>query len=83
MIYMAVDPKYQRQGVGGSLLKNVLHLAKTKFTRLELAHLEVFEDSPIIGLLKKQGFKKLFHQDNYVKFPEGFKARELFEINLR
>ena len=83
MLYMAVDPDFQRRGVGSSLLKNILHLAKTKFTRLESMHVEVFEGSPIIGLLEMQGFKKIVTQKNYVKLQNGFKAREIFEIQWR
>ncbi len=83
MLYMAVDPEFQRRGIGGSLVKNILHLAKTKFTRLESMHVEVFEGCPIIGLLEKQGFKKIVTQKNYVKFSDGFKGREIFEIQWR
>ena len=83
MLYIAVDPRMQRKGVGESLLKNIRNLSKTKFGRLESMHAEVFEDSPLIGLLQKQGFRKIIRQDNYVKLPEGFRAREIFEIELR
>lgn len=83
MLYMVVAPQHQRRGVGDSLLKNIRHLAKTKFPRLESMHLEVFEGSPLIGLLQKQGFHRVVRQDNYVKFSEGFRAREIWEIDLR
>ncbi len=83
MLYVAVDPKFQRRGIGASLLKNILHLAKTKFSRIESMHVEVFENSPLIGLLEKGGFRKIIRQDNYVKLPEGFRAREILEIQLR
>ncbi len=83
MLYIAVDPKLQRRGIGGSLLKNILNLAKTKFTRLESMHIEVFEGSPLVGLLKQNGFKKIITQNHYVKLDDGFKAREIFEIQWR
>ncbi len=83
MLYIAVDPKYQRKGIGGSLVKNILHLAKTKFSRLESMHAELFEECPLIGLLKKQGFKKIIRQENYVKLDEGFRAREILEIQWK
>lgn len=83
MLYMVVDPKFSRKGIGESLLKNILHLAKTKFPRLESIHVEVFEGSPIIPLLEKQGFKQIIKQENFVKLPEGFKAREVWEVALR
>jgi putative acetyltransferase len=82
MFYMAVDPKYQRLGIGTSLLKNLVNLAKTKFTRLESMHAEVFRGSPIAFLLEKQGFRKIIEQENYVKLEEGFTARQVFEHEL-
>ena len=32
MLYIAVDPRFQRKGIGASLVKNILNLAKTKFS---------------------------------------------------
>jgi ribosomal protein S18 acetylase RimI-like enzyme len=81
MFYMVVAPEYQRKGVGGSLLRNLKHLAKTRF-RLESMHCEVFEGSPIIGLLEKNGFEEVVQQENFVKFPECFKARIILETQL-
>ena len=83
MLYIAVAPNFQRRGVGESLLRNILNLAKTKFTRIESIHVEVFEGCPLIGLLEKQGFKKIITQNKYVKLEDGFKAREIFEIQWR
>ena len=83
MLYIAVDPKFQRKGIGGSLLKNIMHLAKTKFARIESMHIEVFEGCPLIGLLEKQGFKTVLTQGKYVKFPDGFKKRLILEKQLR
>ena len=39
MLYLIVDPKYQRKGVGSSLLKNIMHYAK-KF-KLESIHVSL------------------------------------------
>jgi ribosomal protein S18 acetylase RimI-like enzyme len=83
MLYIAVSPEYQRRGVGESLLKNILNLAKTKFARIESMHIEVFAGCPLIGLLRKQGFKKIVEQGNYVQLPEGFVGREIWEIWFR
>jgi GNAT superfamily N-acetyltransferase len=83
MLYIAVDPKFQKRGIGGSLLKNILHLAKTKFTRLESMHIEVFEGCPLASLLEMQGFKKIVAQNSYVKIDETFKAREIYELQWR
>jgi len=81
MMYMVVDPKYQRKGVGTALLRNIKHLAKTRF-RIESMHCEVWEGSPIIGLFDKLDFKTVVQQENFVKFPEGHRARIIMETQL-
>ena len=80
MMYMAVDPKWQRQGIGSSLLKNLIHLAKTRFTRLESMHVEVFDGAPIIELLKRQGFNRIIRQEEYVMLDGVMRAREVYEV---
>jgi RimJ/RimL family protein N-acetyltransferase len=81
MFYMIVDPKYQRKEVGSSILRNLKHLAKTKF-RLESMHCEVYDRSPIIGLLEKNGFEQVVKQEGFVKFPDHFRARIILETQL-
>jgi putative acetyltransferase len=61
-----VDPSKWRQGIGRSLLKNIIHLAKNYF-RLEALHTEILGDSPLIPLLHEMGFKEFVRQENYVK----------------
>lgn len=81
MMYMVVAKKFQGRGIGRSLLKNINHLAKTRF-RLESIHVEVFEGSPIEGLLPKEGYKEIIKQDNFVEFEEGMRARKIYEVEL-
>ncbi|HSW86692.1 MAG TPA: GNAT family N-acetyltransferase [Rhabdochlamydiaceae bacterium] len=78
---MIVDPKFQRQGIGSSLLKNLKHLAKQYF-KLELMHIEIFEGNPIIHLLKKADFHEYARQERYVKEDGKYLARILFEGQL-
>lgn len=78
---MIVDPKFQRKGIGSSLLKNLKHLAKEYF-KLELMHIEVFEGNPIVHLLKKADFYEYARQERYVKENGKYLARILFESNL-
>ncbi|MFS8563575.1 MAG: GNAT family N-acetyltransferase [Rhabdochlamydiaceae bacterium] len=61
-----VDPKWQRQGIGSSLVRNLKHLAKNYF-RLEMMDIEVFEGNPLIELLQKEGFHEVFRQEKFVK----------------
>ncbi len=80
-IKMVVDPKWRKQGVGSSLLKNLKHLAKTQF-RQELVHIEVFEGNPIIDLLKKYDFHEFARQEKFVKEDGKYYARILLESYL-
>lgn len=36
--YLIVDPKFRNRGVGNSMLKNLLHLARTRFRSPTLIH---------------------------------------------
>lgn len=79
---LVVDPKFQRKGIGASLVKNLKHLAKNYF-RLELIHIEVFEGNPLIALLEKQGFKEFARQEKFVKENGVYRARLLLEASLK
>jgi len=81
MFKIIVDPKHQRKGIGGSLLKNLKHLAKNYF-HLELMHIEVFEGNPIIHLLKKYDFHEFARQERFIKENDKYFARILFESYL-
>lgn len=76
-----VAPQWQKRGIGSSLLKNLMHLAKNYF-RLEILHMEVYEGNPMISLLIKSGFQQFARQEHFVKENEKYLARLLFEINL-
>jgi len=78
---MVVDPKYQHQGIGTSLLKNLKHLAKNYF-HLEMMHIEVFDKNPFIHLLHKQDFHEFARQDKFVKDKGEYHARILYESYL-
>lgn len=73
-----VDPKYRRQGIGSSLIKNLCHLAHTKFG-LEGVCVEMYEPNPISSLLQKQGFKVFARQENYLFRNGQFYPRVLWE----
>jgi putative acetyltransferase len=78
---IVVDPRYQRRGIGASLLKNLKHLAKQYF-HLDLIHTEVFEGNPCIALLESQGFKLFARQEGFVKEQERYLARLCYEVHL-
>lgn len=78
---MVVDPVYQKRGVGNSLLKNIMHLAKTYF-KLEEIYTEVIEDNPLIHLLYKFGFYQFVKQEEYIKENNQYYARLQLGISL-
>lgn len=78
---VVVDPKWQKKGVGESLIKNLKHLAKNYF-KLDLLGIEVMEGNPVLSLLKKQGFEEIFRQEDYFKSETGSLARVYMEALL-
>ena len=82
MGYIVVDPLFQRKGVGTSLSRNLVHLAKDYFS-LESIYFEIYEKCPIISILQKQGFHEIFHQDKFVKMDTGYLARKVLQLQLK
>jgi len=78
---VVVDPKWQKKGIGESLIRNLKHLAKNYF-HLDMIAIEVFEGNPIVSLLKKQGFQEIFRQENFVKGGAKSLARLYMEVQL-
>ncbi len=78
MLYMIVDPKHRKKGVGTSLLKNLLNLADKHFS-IEGINIEIYEGCLLLPLLKKQGFKMYAKQENFVKEENGYLARILMD----
>lgn len=77
--YLMVDPAHRKKGVGTSLVRNLLHLAKTRF-RLESVHVEMFEPSSLLSILKKLEFRFIFRQERFVKMEDGlYRARIVWE----
>jgi len=76
--YLMVDPACRRKGIGTSMLRNIFHLAKTRFS-LEAVHAEIFEPSPLLPLLEKLGFQIFARQENYMKVEGCPRSRLLLE----
>lgn len=82
MGYVVVDPLFQKKGIGTSLTRNLVHLAKDYFS-LESIYFEVYEKCPIISILQKQGFHEIFHQDKFVKMGTKYLARKVLDLQLK
>lgn len=76
--YLIVDQKFRRKGIGTSMVRNLLHLAKTRF-RLEGIHVEIFEPSQLLPILQKLGFKLNAIQEDYVQIDGTLRSRVLLE----
>lgn len=82
MGYIVVDPLFQKRGIGTSLTRNLVHLAKDYFS-LESIYFEVYEKCPIISILQKQGFHEIFHQDKFIKINTKYLARKVLDLKLK
>ena len=76
--YIMVDPAHRRKGIGTSMIRNLLHLAKTRF-RLESVHVEVYEPSALSSILTKLGFEQFVRQENFMKVDGCGRARLIWE----
>lgn len=73
---------YRGQGIGTELLKNLIHLAKDQF-RIELLHLQVYQDNPAIHLYSRLGFTEFGRQEKWIKESDGtYTGRVFMEKSL-
>jgi len=76
--YLIVDPAHRKKGIGTSMVRNLIHLAKTKF-KLESVHVEIYEPSPLLSVVRKLGFEEFARQDDFVKINGLSRPRILLE----
>ena len=76
--YIMVDPAHRRKGIASSMIKNLLHLAKTRF-RLESIHVEIYQPSALLSVVEKLNFKTFARQDNFMKIGDCSRPRILLE----
>lgn len=73
-----VGGQWRNQGVGTHLLTNLIHLAKTRF-KIELLHLQVYQDNPATRLYERFGFDEFGRQTHWIKEKEGHTGRVFME----
>jgi len=78
---LIVAPKWRRQGVGASLIKNLKNLGK-KYFNLQLVHIELVEGHPFVRCLLQEGFVISLEQEKFFKFGKKYRARLVYEVTL-
>lgn len=76
--YVIVDPMMRNRGIGSSMVKNIIHLAKSRFS-LEALHVELYEKSALLSIVEKAGFSLFARQENFVHIDGKPRARLLLE----
>lgn len=82
MFQIIVPENRQRQGVGKSLVRNLIHLSQTRF-RCHLIHAEILDHSGLVPLLESLGFRRFAYQEKYVKEGDRYFPRILMEKLLK
>ena len=67
---LIVDPAHRKKGIGTSMVRNLLNVAKTRF-KLESVHVELYEPSNLLSVVKKLNFEPFAEQIDYVKLDRG------------
>jgi RimJ/RimL family protein N-acetyltransferase len=76
-----VDEKFRGKGVGTVLLKELMKLAKERFS-IRLLHLEVYDGNPAIGLYERLGFKQYGIHRHFVKEDGIYRPKIMMQKNL-
>ncbi|PIS00557.1 MAG: N-acetyltransferase [Chlamydiae bacterium CG10_big_fil_rev_8_21_14_0_10_35_9] len=65
LFYIVVDPNKRKQGIGTSLVKNLINLSQNYF-RHEFLHCEIYEGCPLQPVLEKMGFTCFANQEGFL-----------------
>lgn len=72
-----VSPEMRGQGVGTLLIQSLMQLAKQNF-RIELLHLQVYEQNPAMRLYERLGFREYGRQTHWIKEGDGVYVGRVF-----
>ncbi len=79
--FVAVDPAHRNQGIGTSMIRNIMNLAKNRF-RLESVNVEIYEPSLLLPIVEKLGFLPFAKQPDFVRMENVHRPRILLECML-
>jgi ribosomal protein S18 acetylase RimI-like enzyme len=81
LLSIIVSEFYRGRGVGGALIRELVELAKKKFS-IELLHLEVYEGNPAIHLYQREGFVEYGIQKDFIKDQNEYIAKIFMQKSL-
>jgi RimJ/RimL family protein N-acetyltransferase len=73
-----VGKGFRNMGIGSYLMSSIMHLAKEKF-KIELLHLQVYDENPAMNLYKRFGFKEFGRQNSWIKEKDHYAGRVFME----
>jgi len=73
-----VSNKFRNLGIGGQLIRNIMHLAKNYFN-IELLHLQVQAHNPAMRLYRRYGFREFGRQTHWLKEDGVYRSRVFME----
>lgn len=82
LLAIIVGEKYRGHGIGTALMKELMKLAKERFS-IELLHLEVYEGNPAVCLYEKLGFERYGLQKKFIKDKGEYLNKILMQKALK
>ena len=76
-----VSEDFRNKGLGGAMLDHLIDEAKNTHG-IELLHLEVYDENPAKRLYERKGFVKYGEHPNFLKEPDGYRAKILMQKKL-
>ena len=76
-----VDPKHRNKKIGTRLLIELEKLAKERF-KIEVMHLEVYEENPAISLYERFGYKHYGIQKRFIKEKDRYRGKIFMQKEL-
>lgn len=81
IIWMLISPQEHNSELGSIMLRNVIHLAKTYFV-MNHVNVEVFENSPIIPMIKSFEFELIIRHKKYARIDGEYFDRLIYMKNI-
>jgi putative acetyltransferase len=76
-----VSKEYRNRGVGKALIEELMKIAKENF-KIEIFHLEVYQDNPAINLYRRLGFKEFGYQEHFIKEMGKYRGKIFMQREL-